>query len=242
MQDRLAIVLTGTIVPNSIMTAHIDPQVRRQEYLDAIHFYTKFAPVYFLENSTYPVEEDIDFNSIPNLFIRKMPLSLFCHMGKGYQEFEMIDRWLEQEKNLPSKWFKISGRYIFKNFSSIIDECLNDEKHSLVMDRMLRHNIAFTDILCIKTEFYINHFKGIYKSCEDISGKYIEKILYNNLMKNEDKLLRVFIHVPRICVISGTTGLVKEDTNIVYYTKVLLRRINILLSLEYLLYPFMKMR
>jgi hypothetical protein len=242
MQNEIAIVLTGTIIPNSILTSHSDPGVRKQEYLKSIHFYTKFAPVYFLENSNYPVDEDPDFTSIPNLSIRKMPVSIFYEKGKGYQEFEMLDRWLEQEKHPPHKWFKISGRYIFKNFSSVITECLEDERSGIVIDQMRRHNIAFTDIFCIKTESYIRHFKGIYKLCEDISGEYIEKIIYKNLSEKNDGLFRVFINVPRISVISGTDGLRKEDTTIVYYLKLFLRRISLYLSSNYLLYPFMKAR
>ncbi len=242
VQNKIAIVLTGTIIPNSILTTHVDPEIRKQEYLKSIKFYTGFAPVYFLENSIYPVNEDIDFTSISNLFIRKMPVSIFYEKGKGYQEFEMIDKWLEQEQYPPEKWFKISGRYIFKNFPSILKECLRDEKCDVVIDQISRHGIAFTDIFYISSNYYIRQFKGVYKLCEDISGDYIEKIIYKKLREKENELFRMFTNVPRISVISGTSGLMKEDTRIVYHLKSLLRRVNIYFSSKYLLYPSIHVR
>jgi hypothetical protein len=242
VQNKIAIVLTGTIVPNSILTTHVDSEVRKQEYLQAINFYTKFAHVYFLENSIYSVEEDPDFISIPNLFIRKMPVSLFYNKGKGYQEFEMLDRWLEQEKYPPDKWLKISGRYIFKNISSLIEECIKDEKYSIVIDQTCRHNIAFTDIFCTTTEFYIRQLKGIYIKCEDTSGDYIEKIMHRKLSDLRNELFRIFMNVPKISVVSGSTGLAKEDTAAIYRLKSFLRYVNTYLSVKYLFFPFIKVR
>jgi hypothetical protein len=242
MKDKVAIVLTGTIIPNSILTAHVDPEIRKQEYLKSIKFYTEFAPVYFLENSIYPVTEDPDFTSIPNLFIRKMPVSVFYEKGKGYQEFEMIDKWLEQEQHPPEKWFKISGRYIFKNFPSILEECLKDENCDIVIDQISRYGVAFTDIFYISSKCYIKQFKGIHTLCEDISGDYIEKIIYKKLRGEKTELFRIFKNVPRISVISGTSGLMKEDTRIIYHLKSLLRHVNIYFSSKYILYPFIQVR
>jgi hypothetical protein len=236
MQDRISIVLTGTIVVNSILTTYVDPEVRKQEYLNAIRFYTKFAPVYFLENSTYPVEEDPEFTSIQNLSIRKMPVSLFYNKGKGYQEFEMIDRWLEEEANPPSKWFKISGRYIFQNFSSILDECLEDRTHELVIDQALCHLTANTTIFCVTTDYYIHNFKNIYKACDDFSGNYIEVIIFKELLVQKKDLVRLFTNVRKI-IATGSTGSKLNNTGSKYYLKLIIRRINILINPKYIIHP-----
>jgi hypothetical protein len=236
MQDRISIVLTGTIVVNSILTTYVDPEVRKQEYLNAIRFYTKFAPVYFLENSTYPVEEDPEFTSIQNLSIRKMPVSLFYHKGKGYQEFEMIDRWLEKEANPPAKWFKISGRYIFQNFSSILDECLEDRTHELVIDQALYHSSANTTMFCITTKFYLENFKNIYKKCDDSYRIYIEMIIFKELLLCENDQIRLFANARKI-VATGSTGSKIRNTGISYYFKVVVRRINILINSKYIIHP-----
>ncbi|MCY7369077.1 MAG: hypothetical protein LH474_13100, partial [Chamaesiphon sp.] len=60
MSTEIPIILTGTIIPNTnVRLQHINPEQRRKEYLDCINYYRNFAPVYFLENSSYPVEEDL---------------------------------------------------------------------------------------------------------------------------------------------------------------------------------------
>jgi hypothetical protein len=237
MQDKIAIVLTGTIVPNSILTTHIDADVRRKEYLRSIHFYTKLAPVYFLENSTYPLEEDEEFTSIPNLFIRKMPLSLFYDKGKGYQEFEMIDRWIDTEHNPPLKWLKISGRYIFKNCSSIIEECINDDRCDLAIDRLLYHHIAYTDLFYTTTEYYTKKIVGIYKLCDDVTGEYIEKVIFQKIAENETESVRIFVNSAKTLVTTGSTSYKKDDGGITYLVKSILRYINRLFDRKYLLYP-----
>jgi hypothetical protein len=237
MQDKIAIVLTGTIVPNSVLTAYLDPETRRKEYLQAIHFYTQFAPVYFLENSTYPLDEDKEFTSIPNLFIRKMPVSLFYEKGKGYQEFEMIDKWLEEEKDPPLKWFKISGRYVFQNFDSVLDECLKDDKHELVIDQLFHHSFANTAMFCITTRYYLQHFKNAYRVCDDITGNFIEIVLFKKLINNRDDSIRLFKNVRRVTMISGSTGSKINNIGVTYYLKVIARRINKLSSDRYILYP-----
>ena len=113
--NDLAIVLTGTIVPSAPFTVHNDPRIRRREYLEAIRFYSEFAPVYFLENSPYPLGDDAEFNQFPNVRLRQRPLSTKPERGKGYQEFEMIDGWLLNEPQPPRRWVKITGRYLYRN-------------------------------------------------------------------------------------------------------------------------------
>jgi hypothetical protein len=242
MQNSISIVLTGTIVPNSVLTAHADAQVRKNEYLRAIHFYTKFGQVYFLENSTYPVESDPEFTSIENLKIRKMPLSLCYEKGKGYQEFEMLDRWLDQEQDLPSRWFKISGRYIFKNFDQIVKDCWHDEQCDLAIDRMSYYGIAFTDIFAISTACYLQHFKGIYTRCDDPAGASIEKVVFQQLAQQDSKSFRIFGIVPKISAISGSSAELKDDNEIIYYLKSVLRFVNILFNRHYLLHPRIQAR
>ena len=121
MNTEIPIVLTGTIIPNTnIRMKHLDAEKRRKEYLNCINYYRNFAPVYFLENSSYPVEEDLEFTSIPNVEIRKFPVSSFPEKGRGFQEFEMIDSFIKNEKNIPNKFLKITGRYFYTNIKDIL--------------------------------------------------------------------------------------------------------------------------
>jgi len=61
MNVDMGIVLTGTIKPNSNFVAVKSVSERRKQYLEAIKYYCKFCPVWFLENSEYDIESDNDF-------------------------------------------------------------------------------------------------------------------------------------------------------------------------------------
>ena len=213
MQDKISIVLTGTILPNSVLTAHADSETRRQEYLQAIRFYTQFAPVYFLENSSYPLDEDKEFTAIPNLFIRKMPVSLFYQKGKGFQEFEMIDNWLLQEQKLPERWIKVSGRYLYDNFESIYIECSEDNQHELIIDQLFYEKYAFSVLFCISTKYYLKYFKGLYTHSDDLSGNYIEKVIFKTVVSLDDNMIRIFRGQPSVKVTSGSTNKYIDSTN-----------------------------
>jgi hypothetical protein len=234
-----AIVLTGTITPNSIMTSHTDTAIRRQEYLNAVNFYTRFAPVFFLENSNYPIEQDSEFLEIQNLHIRKTSVSNFPEKGKGYQEFEMIDSWLDEEKQPPKKWVKVSGRYIYDNFDILLQECLSDVKHQLVIDQLYNQKIAYTVLFFITTSYYNKYLKDIYKLCDDKNGNYIEKVLFEAISKNNDDLVRIFREQPSVEVISGSNGKKLSDTKgtLIYLLRNKLRNPIGKLDKKYIKYP-----
>jgi hypothetical protein len=238
-KKKFAIVLTGTITPNSIMTTHSDTMVRRQEYLNAVKFYTKFAPVFFLENSCYSLDKDKEFSEIQNLYIRKTPVSTFPEKGKGYQEFEMIDIWLCTEKYLPEKWIKVSGRYIYQNFEAILHECLSDIHHQLIIDQLYNQRISYTVLFFITTSYYNKYIKGLYHMCDDKSDIYIEKVLFQALEKYDDDLVRIFREQPSVEVVSGSNGIKMNDTKgtLIYFLRNQLRNISTKSNKKYIVYP-----
>ena len=64
--DKLALLITGTLVPNSNFVANFNLVTRRQEYIDALLFYSFHFPnndIFFLENSSYNFSED-EINSL----------------------------------------------------------------------------------------------------------------------------------------------------------------------------------
>jgi hypothetical protein len=180
--SSVAIVLTGTIVPNTTaQLQHRDPIQRKQEYLTAINFYNKFAPVYFLENSAYPLLDDEDFQDLPNTLIRKFPISNFPEKGRGFQEFEMLDAWVAHEKNAPAKWLKITGRYIYNNIQDILRECNSNLQADLMINQYKFSDFADPAIFCIASAYYQSQILGLYRECDDATGWYIEKALYKKL-------------------------------------------------------------
>jgi hypothetical protein len=202
----IAIVLTGTITPNtSLFNNHLDPQARRNEYLAAINFYRQFGRVYFLENSTYPLLEDPDFQNMPNVSIRKFPVSNFSEKGKGFQEFEMIDAWINSETNLPARWIKVTGRYIYQDFQKIITECDLNPK-SIIINQYLFAKWADVALFCTTTTFYQRHLIGIYQQCDDQKGICAEKVMNANLNKVPKTSYSRFKIYLKCTGIAGSTG------------------------------------
>lgn len=232
--SSIAIVLTGTIIPNTIAVRHADPQKRRLEYLSALRYYSSFGQVYFLENSLYNLLEDKEFCSIPNAYMRKFPISRDISKGKGYQEFEMIDHWLTIEGNAPSVFFKITGRYIVNNFSRIYSECTRKPLENIIIDQHVREQIAITSLFCVNVNFYLSNLKGIYKECNDQSGVWIERVMYKKL-KDIDSTF--FATPPCVQAISGTSGnVITAASSRKQCLRYLARNVNLIFSHKYLLY------
>jgi hypothetical protein len=236
-QSKIAIVLTGTITPNTtLFNNHLDSQARRNEYLAAINFYRRFGEVYFLENSTYSLTQDPDFQDIPNVFIRKFPVSNFPDRGKGFQEFEMIDTWINNEVNLPQKWIKVTGRYIYQDFQQIIDECLKNTQ-SITINQYLFAKWADVALFCTTTAFYRNHIMGIYQQCDDRQDLCMERVMNANLSKlSETTFLRFKIYL-KCTGIAGSTGKVISNAWLDAINSTLMR-LNYLLDKRYMWISF----
>lgn len=204
MKKNISIVLTATIIPNAIKTEYQDFMQRRGEYLKAIDYYQQYGTVYFLENSSYDLLSDKEFFKYKNVYIRKFPQSKYINKGKGYQEFEMLDNWLNSEALVPERWIKISGRYLINNFDMIFTECLSENKYGIVIEQRLRPSVALTDIFYVATDFYRRQLLGAYMLSDDAVNVYIEHVV--RLKLKYSKECRVFHEMPLITGISGSTG------------------------------------
>jgi hypothetical protein len=205
--NSIAIVLTGTIIPNTThQLQHLDPQIRRSEYLAAISFYNKLAPVYFLENSSYPLLEDEEFTNLPNTFIRKFPISNFPEKGRGFQEFEMLDAWMQSESNAPKQWLKITGRYIYENVQDILNECTGNSLVEIIINQYRFSGYVDPAIFCISSVFYQNNISKLYHECDDQHGWFIEKVLYKLLQPVEYRICQRFKNSLICSGIAGFSG------------------------------------
>ncbi|MDD4946143.1 MAG: hypothetical protein PHQ73_04560 [Gallionella sp.] len=197
--------MTATIIPNAIRTAHVDASQRRAEYLAAIELYSQYAEVYFLENSTYDLASDPAFHQHANVHIRKFPPSVAHDKGKGYQEFEMLDNWLNAEQCPPSRWIKVTGRHLARNFDKIFAECLTENQHELIIEQTRAPcRVALTELFYITTEYYQRRFQGIYRECDDDAHIFIEHIVRNHI-RASDKF-RLFHAMPLMTGVRGTSG------------------------------------
>lgn len=235
MAVDIGIVLTGTIVPNSTFVVHSDAGKRRLEYLAAIKYYKEFAPVYFLENSSYPLLSDPDFNGIEGVFLRKLAVSKYYSRGKGYQEFEMVKRWLEAEVALPRRFIKITGRFIILNFKNIFHECLHSQLNPFLIDRFFKTSKALTRLFYASTDYYSSRLSDFYLDCNDESGDWAELVLYKKMLVAKIDSM-IFRSEPIFTGIDGSTGTDICDNPIKHSISSLLRRINRCFSKKYILF------
>ena len=229
----IPIVLTGTIAP-TIGRALSPGQIanRRNEYLNAINFYSKCADhVYFLDNSAYPTSEDGQFQQVDNLTVCSMPLSDKPERGKGYQEFQMLDSWIVLQNDVPDKWLKITGRYIVTNVEQILSDCLRTQS-DLLVDQGRFTGMCRTYIFYTTSRFYRKHILNAFLSCDDVAGRWIERVLYESL--RPVPRVRYFAHRPHLNATIGLTERRYPNTPFVNLFKQLLRQLNSLFDRRYL--------
>lgn len=214
MKDR-CLIITGTIVPNAILTKHADPKIRRQEYLELLAFYSEHMddPIYFLENSSYDFSIDRDFKKLfreKKIKLVKFPISCEVQCGKGFQEFEMIEKFIQSLSGQYRSFIKISGRYQYFNIKELTDfRC-----EGIVIDIVRRHKLAITSIFYTTFHFYQKHLMDLYLDVDDSQGHWIEKILFRKLRsKNIRRNVQFFPVSPLLKVTTGSTG-DSIDTNI----------------------------
>lgn len=212
MENKVAIVLTGTIIPTTNHVVYTSVNKRRSEYIIALNFYTKYANVYFLENSSYDIFNDKEFMSIKNVKYVKIASDKNRNNSIGYQEFKMIDDWITINDDIPSRWIKISGRYIFKNIREILEQCSNTNK-DLIMDINIHYKWAKTFIFYVKTEFYKEHFIKKYSLCTSYIN--IEQIFYAYLRTISMKNVTFFCNEPVYEVVTAGVGKKVSSGNMV---------------------------
>jgi hypothetical protein len=220
-----AIVLTGTIVPNIVGIANADASERRAEYLEAVQYYRQFAPVYFLENSSYPLLTDPDFAQLDGVALRKFAMSQAPERGKGFQEFGMLDEWVKTETASPARFLKITGRYRYLNFPSIVKDCLAEQRDVIIIDQYHRPQIALSQLFFVSRSLYERAVSGISAVCDDRTGQWIERLLYSRFAQNGTPT-RLFRNEPWLNAISGSTGGRVRDGWCKHALKATLRRLN----------------
>jgi len=205
-QGEIPIVLTGTIAPRAIYTAHADAGRRRQEYLDAVRWYARHAPVHFLENSGHRFADDADFAAIAGATYFEHPPSDCFDKGKGYQEFEMLDAWVANAPARPARFLKITGRYIVQNIAQVLADCADASSARAIVERKLwpTHS-ARTDVALFDAGFYRKHIAGLYRECDDSARVYLENVVRRHLEGVAG--IEVFRHYPVKTGMNGSKGI-----------------------------------
>ena len=207
MKER-CLIITGTIVPNAILTKHADPKIRRKEYLESLLFYSEHMddPIYFLENSLYDFSTDSEFQGLfceRKIKLVKFPISCEFQLGKGFQEFEMIDQFIKSLSGKYHSFVKISGRYQYLNIKELTDFTCE----GIVIDMIRRYKVAITSFFYSTFDFYQEHLMDLYLEVDDSHGQWIERILYKKLRgKNYVRQVQLFPVSPIFRSIYGSSG------------------------------------
>jgi len=205
-QDKTCMLITGTVVPNSNFVAHTNVEERLQEYYEGLSFYVSVfpsLPVYFLENSSYDFSSNPDFQNLfteKKITLVKFPVSDKFNQGKGYQEFEMLDKTIENLSGTFDSFVKITGRYKVLNLHRLLGSTDKD----LLADSHKKHRVTQTNVFYVSGNFYLRHLKDLYLKVDDSKGFFIEKIVYEKLVR--EKLFHKVGLFPVNPVIMGTSG------------------------------------
>ncbi|HKC67580.1 MAG TPA: hypothetical protein VKG26_05075 [Bacteroidia bacterium] len=207
--NKRALLITGTIVPNSNFVTHTNAEQRRNEYYDSLLFYSdnfKRDDLFFLENSVYDFDKDEEFKKLltdRKIVLLKFPVSDKFNQGKGYQEFEMLDKAMEKISGKYNSFIKITGRYKVMNLKELTDYTCN----SLVADFHKKLQVTQTNVFYVSGSFYNSYLKGLYLQVDDSKGIYIEKIVYNKIQIEQlSKKVKLFPLNPIIVGVSGSYG------------------------------------
>lgn len=236
-QRNISIVLTGTIIPNvKINSLYNDSQKRKEEYLKCIKYYTQFSKVYFLENSIYPIENDPDFQNVPNLTIRKFPSSSHPERGKGFQEFKMLDDWILHETDNVENFIKITGRYFYPCFADIWQECQTKIASEMIINQYVMSQ-AGVELFFTTRNFYKNVLLNLYLDSDDRKGINIDMCVYKKLKSVNQDLFQRFYSNTTCIGFSGTDGKVM-DNKIRDLMNNAIRKVNYLLDKRYIWLSF----
>ncbi|MDX2173159.1 MAG: hypothetical protein SFY56_08570 [Bacteroidota bacterium] len=204
-----ALLITGTIVPNSNFVTHSNINERRKEYLNSLQFYSTEFPeddLYFLENSSFDFSLDEEFKILfqeKKITLLKFPLSDKFSQGKGYQEFEMLDACIDSLIGKYDLFIKITGRYKVLNLKQITQKnCIG-----LIADSQKKHKVTQTNVFYVRGEFYQKFLKKLYLDANDSSGIFIEHVVYTKLVSlNLWHKVNLFYKNPIIYGFSGSYG------------------------------------
>ena len=211
------LLITGTVIPNSNYVSHKNVEERLKEYHNALVYYsTHFSgeSIYFLENSAYDFSSNPDFNKLFSekvITLMKFPVSDKYEQGKGFQEFEMLDKAVDKLNGNYHSFIKITGRYIVRNLKQI----LGSERNGIMIDRHKKTRVAHTNVFSSTFDFYNNYLKGLYKSVNDGKGIIIERLVYDKIKSSGvDSQVKLFPKNLQIEGISGSYGLPLKRNNL----------------------------
>jgi hypothetical protein len=204
---KTCILLTATVNPAGPMVVQSNPQLRLSEYEQVLNFYAETLPqdIVLAENSDFdPAQSRVIQQHIRSGRVRFIaaPASTHPEKGKGYQEFEMLDRVVAQLADEYDSFVKITGRYHVTNAAQLIAEW----PAGVRIDRHRKMKVAITGFFHCRIDFYQKHLRGTFREADDEKGVFIEHVLYNKLAQLPGDQVQLFHQNPDYRGVSGSHG------------------------------------
>ena len=199
--------MTATIRPNTAMVSRADALDRLADYKKCVRFYLDKTnlPIYFLENSDYDLSEDMDFKEFQatdRFYLLRFEPHADTEKGKGFQEFYTLDRFVKNHLKA-DVLIKVTGRYVVQNIAELISQL----KAPLNIDLHRKMKVAITGFFAVDKSIYLNHFYEKYRLANDPEGRFIEHVLYDEIMHSDLKSkTQLLPENPQYHGVSGSYG------------------------------------
>ena len=217
------LILTATITPpaDAKSLLRIDPNLRLNDYSQALKFYLPYLADGTISNIVFVENFASDISSLGDLaqkygvsqkieFISFKGLDYPSQYGRGHGEFKMIDYAMKhseviQKLSIEDNIWKITGRYILLNFAAIIK---TRPSHADFFCNCRNRPIYSVDlyVLCWNKKAYNEILKNVYQNFrDDLSGGYSEQVFRRIIDQKvfNSNIVKRFRTVPRLAGYRG---------------------------------------
>ena len=237
--DRCALIIPSTVHVSASHTILVDPEERREQYIDAISFFITKSPltrIIVCDNSGFRYSEAfydlaLSYNKEIELLSFHGNDELVAKYGKGYGEGEIMQFVLSNSSLIKSVdgFLKVTGRLKVANVGKLLRHCNHGENYfnpiSLLRPRFMAPKAARC---CVDTRVYYStkkFFRDIlldaYKEVRDNNVFFLEHA-YHKAIADSTVKVKCFPVAPEITGVSGSNGWIFKERGL---TKKLLIRI-----------------
>jgi len=202
-RDRYLLVMTACVYPSpgESRLNPADPQVRLDDYKQALRFWLRFADprirnILFIENSAHPLDQLEAIAATENPLGKNIEfVSLDCNWYPpgghyGYAELRMLDLGLRQSRlrARTTHMIKVSGRFQFPTLAKLLDrlptqfDAAADARAWSAFGRRLDRPYVTTQIILFAHDFYQENLQECYREMQSGIESHMETIYYRKLM------------------------------------------------------------
>lgn len=204
-KSKNILLMTATVNPNGLIDSSLqNVDIREEQYISTLKFYASQPDVdkiVFVENSGWDLKKMLQKSGVSPEIVEC--ISLDCNnypreLGKGYGEFQLIDKAIDLSKTLKANknFVKVTGRFPVINISNMLKEF--EKKDVDLYCDIVNHNIydwlhtgwddhhGRTVVYKASVDFYKKYFYGRFVECNDEIDHTAEWLMYDVAMSHRD--------------------------------------------------------